>query len=424
MNPTIEVFEHQVLRIGEGGLSEAQFAALVLFNQRHQDRFFVVRHRSLKFSSYVGVVQVGGLTIEVLPKADSSEAGDKGKWRDALIEMLWACGYLKLAAVSTASLRLHHGSLFDLYMEAFLAEAQVLLHGGLVKKYRKVTGNITALKGRLLFSRQIAENLIHRERFVTVHEQYNRNNVFNQILLRAVRIVASAARSDAIRGLAAGLLIGMDGIDRAAVTADTFRKLQFDRSTERYRSALTLARLIILNYQPDVRAGRHDVLAILFDMNELFEEYVLRQLQRGAVRSGAEVEVRAQARRAFWRAGDAVRGIKPDILVTLKRPGAGSETIVLDTKWKVPSAPHPDDADLKQMYSYNLQLGAGRSFLVYPRVDARRDVLGTFECPYHDPTLKHGCGMWFIDLFAGKRLRKDLGALMIGRLRGETSVAA
>ena len=55
------------------------------------------------------------------------------------------------------------------------------------------------------------------------------------------------------------------------ITLDTFTRLRYDRSTERYRYAVALARLIILNYQPDVRAGREDVLAILFNMNELFE---------------------------------------------------------------------------------------------------------------------------------------------------------
>ena len=88
MKSRIQVFEHQALRIGEQGFSKADFDALVLFNQRHADKFFVVRHNSLKFTSYVGVLHVGGLTIEVLPKADRTEIGGENKWHRALIEML------------------------------------------------------------------------------------------------------------------------------------------------------------------------------------------------------------------------------------------------------------------------------------------------------------------------------------------------
>lgn len=422
MREVVQVFEHEVLRIDERGLTEGGFDALVRFNQRHEDQFFTVRHRSLKFSSYVGVLQVGGLTVEVLPKADRGSDDDKNKWRDALIDMLRSCGYLKLAAASTAHLHLRRASLFDLYMEAFLTEVRALLHHGLVRKYRHTTGNLKALKGRLVFNRHIAENLVHRERFFAAYEQYDRNNRFNQILHLAVRVVSSSARSSAVRGAADELLVWMEGIDDRPVSADTFSRLRLDRNTERYRPALALAKMIILNYQPDVRAGGHDVLAFLFDMNELFEEYVLRQLKRASYEHG--VEVHGQHSRRFWCGDDTTRNIRPDILVTLPLATGVAETVVLDTKWKVPLGEHPDDADLRQMYAYNLQCGATRSYLLYPRVDDRRDVWGDFEAPHHDEHLKHSCGMWFVNLFDGDKLRRDMGADILKGLLPVSAVQA
>lgn len=408
MREVLQMFEHEVLRIDEHGLTEAAFDALVRFNQRHHDQFFTVRHRSLKFANYVGVLQVGGLTIEVLPKADRGGPDDKNKWRDALIDMLRSCGYLQLAAASTAHLHLRRTSLFDLYMEAFLTEVRALLHHGLVRKYRRATGNLTALKGRLLFNRHIAENLVHRERFFTAYEQYDRNNRFNQILHLAVRVVSISARSSAVRGAADELLVWMEGVDDRQVNADTFARLRFNRNTERYRTAMTLARMIILNYQPDVRAGGHDVLAILFDMNSLFEEYVLRLLKRAAY--GSKIEVHGQHSQRFWCCKDTTRNIRPDILITLPPIAGVAETVVLDTKWKVPPRVHPDDGDLRQVYAYNLQFGATRGFLLYPRVDERPDVAGQFEAPDYDKDLKHNCGMWFVNLFDGSKLRREMGA--------------
>ena len=424
MKSRIQVFEHQALRIGEQGFSKADFDALVLFNQRHADKFFVVRHNSLKFTSYVGVLHVGGLTIEVLPKADRTEIGGENKWHRALIEMLRACGYLRLAAVSSADLRLRSASLFDLYMETFLSDVERLLHQGFVKKYRQVSGNVTALKGRLIFSRDIAENLVHRERFYTAHQHYDRNNRFNQILHRAVCIVAATSRVGELRRRADALLTWMEGIDDIVVTDRTFHRLAFDRNTERYRPAVALARLIILNYQPDVRRGGHDVLAILFDMNDLFEKYILRQLKRAASGFAGRVEVQGQREQRFWSASGATRHIRPDILVTLRGPEGAHETVVLDTKWKLPTAAHPDDADLKQMYAYNRQFGANRSFLIYPRVDARDDVGGRFESPTHDPAASHGCGMWFVNLFEGGELTKKVGAQVLERLEKNQPKAA
>ena len=110
-----------------------------------------------------------------------------------------------------------------------------------------------ALKGRLIFSRDIAENLVHRERFYTAHQHYDRNNRFNQILQRAVCIVATTSRVGELRCCADGVT-HLDGGDRRefAVTDRTFRRLAFDRNTERNRSAVALARLMT----PELPAGR------------------------------------------------------------------------------------------------------------------------------------------------------------------------
>ncbi len=75
-----------------------------------------------------------------------------------------------------------------------------------------------------------------------------------------------------------------------------------------------------------------------------------------------------------------------------------------------------DDADLKQMYAYILTVRATRSFLLYPRVDSRKDVVGFFEPPSHDLQLNHSCGMWFLDLFDGSKLRRELGTDILQKL--------
>lgn len=152
-------------------------------------------------------------------------------------------------------------------------------------------------------------------------------------------------------------------------------------------------------------------------MNELFEEYISALLRRAAAREGRQARVESQRSRPFWRKEGVTRHIRPDLVVSLPEGDGGTETVVLDTKWKVPVVGCPDDTDLKQMYAYNLQFGAVRSFLVYPRVDGRSDVMGHFASPAHNDALAHGCGMWFAQLFDGERLNKDLGHQMLGRLQ-------
>jgi len=416
MRKLLHVFEHETLRVAGNGLSLPEFDALVKFNQRHGSCFFTVGFRSLTFTSYVGVIQVGGLTIEILPKADKADRSDTVRWRNLLVDMLRSCGYLRLAKVSRADLHLRRASLFDLYMEAFLEEVRVLLHQGLVKQYRQAEGNIPVLKGRLQFNRHLSENLIHRERFYTVHTRYDRDNMFNCVLNCALHVVNRVARSPHVQRQAKGIIEHFEDIPYRRVTSDTFKRLRYGRNTERYRYAVALARLIILNFQPDVRAGREDVLAFLFNMNDLFEAYVFQQVRRAATRYGRDdVDVRGQCSKRFWHSTHSIRSIRPDIVVTWG-DGGSANSAILDTKWKIPKTRHPDDADLKQMYAYNLQFGAQCSYLLYPKMPGIDDVYGWFESVSGLGDLDHDCGMWFVELFDGDQLRRDMGHEILTRL--------
>ena len=63
--------------------------------------------------------------------------------------MLKACGHLKASSVGAANVKRQHLNLLEVYFELYLTEIETLIHRGLVKKYRKNTGNVKALKGKL-----------------------------------------------------------------------------------------------------------------------------------------------------------------------------------------------------------------------------------------------------------------------------------
>ncbi len=172
-NNNIVVFEHSTLHIDEQGFKKAHFDALVKFNDQHDSKFFVPGLNKIKFKSYVGVIQAGDKTIEILPKADNNinEADPEliDKWQKSLLCMLRKAGFIKLNETENASQRLQCHNLLDIYIYTFLKEVEGLVHRGLIKKYQLVRKNQTALKGRLLINQQIQYNYIHKERFYPIH---------------------------------------------------------------------------------------------------------------------------------------------------------------------------------------------------------------------------------------------------------------
>jgi 5-methylcytosine-specific restriction enzyme subunit McrC len=420
MNNVIQVFEHTTLPVGER-LTRARFDRLVQYNERHGNRFFAVGLNRIHFRNYVGVMQVGNLTIEILPKADKAPdtPAQKQKWQGALIEMLRQSGFIRVASMSDARLRLRSCSLLDIYFESFLAEVDELVHHGLVRKYRQSCGDLPVLKGRILFQQQLTRNVVHRERFFTAHVFYDRNNPFNQILRIALDVLVRVSCNPHLVALARSLAILFQDMDDVVVSERTFSRLSYTRNTEQYRKALQLARLIILNYSPDVRGGREDVLAILFDMNCLFERFVYAQLKKAEARQAPRrIAFKAQVSRRFWSADGMQKSIRPDIIAQIGT-GPGQERVVMDTKWKIPGDGKPCDTDLQQMHAYNVQFGARRCFLLYPKVTAVPGVRGRFARGEALPlTFDHNCDMVFLQLFDGDKLRRDLGQDLIAMLTG------
>src|SRR6056297_3807521 len=166
----ISVFEHQSIKLNQRIRDVVVDESLINSLERFYGNgllYYDLIHKGVKFNNFVGVIQIGKTLIEVLPKADkrTADVDTVNEWRNILIEMLRAVHGFEVKAPSSSSLKINKNSVLDLYFELFLTEIEYLLRQGLVKKYRKTKNNITTLKGRMLFSKQISKNLVHKERF-------------------------------------------------------------------------------------------------------------------------------------------------------------------------------------------------------------------------------------------------------------------
>ena len=385
----IYVWEHQFLPIDKENFTEQHFKLLVNYIERQNRKLSYMFDTSCRrgvngmlFKQYVGVITVKDLTIYVLPKADKEakeETDDKTKtlWQDRLTFMLSQVYRLNVQTTAPSNLQWRPNVLLNIFLKKFLDEVAVLLNRGLIKTYRKTDGNRTALKGKLLFNKQIAYNCVHQERFYVRYTTYDYNHVLNRIIRQALLAIHNITNSSDIKGRATSTLFNFPELDEIAVTPELFSRLIFDRKSEDYRTVIKLAEMILLNYSPDLHHGSNHVWTLMFDMNKLWEEFIFVTLRRRLI--GCTVS--AQKQKILWESDNNRKTVRADIVVE-----KGSDVFVLDTKWKMPRYDGkivPSDADLHQMYVYLDVYGneegkkAKKVALLYPG-DGLTDVTGNF----------------------------------------------
>lgn len=402
-NTIIQVFEHDKLRVNaneSSAFTQQHLTALTRYYEKQPQPYYKLIHQGVQFSQYVGVIQVGSLTIEILPKV--GKVGDATLWQQVLVGMLIESRLLDVRSPTQASLRVKSHSILELYISLFLDEVELLQHQGLLKAYRRVQANKGACKGRLLIHRQITQNYAHQERFFVDYPTYDHDNLMNQLLYKTLRLIPSLTHQPLLIGRTRTLLLNFPQQADLLPNSDLFDGLVYNRKTSVYQSAIQLCESLLLNYHPDLMAGRKPVLALLFDMNKVWEQYIWQKIRKSDLFDAYTTS--CQKTKLFW----GKHSIKPDIY--LEKKGAVDDqwpNIIVDTKWKVNNQPVPSGDDLKQMFTYNHHYRASRSLLVYPAPDQNQ---ATISRPFNLAGTGgiHHCQLCILPVVAEGRLNKNI----------------
>jgi 5-methylcytosine-specific restriction enzyme subunit McrC len=406
--PAIIKFEHDKLLIGEGGFEQRHLTKLLQLNDRNGSIYFEGINKGVKFKQYVGVIQVDDLLIEILPKTDKVTSSDN--WRSLLLNMLKTCKKLKATTYGSAFVKKRNINLLEIYFSLYIAELNQLIRQGLIKKYKFEESNQNALRGKLLFHKNIQYNLVHKQRFFTQHQVYDINHDLHQFLFSALLVVEKLSFGKSLFENCKLTKIFFNGITPSKHISRTIDSFELNRKTKPYENAFELARLILLNYSPDISSGKEKMLALLFDMNKLWEEYVFIKLRNQF--SGSPYALFCQNQKNFW----ANNRLRPDIVVY--NNNSKKVEIIIDTKWKIVNNTDISVQDLRQMYTYSKFWNTPNTVILYPG-NYRNNNFINFDNQYDKPSLSK-CKTCFVSVIdSNGNLNENLAIDIIKQLEIE-----
>ena len=374
-DPVFSWLELQCLRTAEQGE-----AAWLRLTQRRG-------RRSVQVTSFVGVIRApDGYQIEVLPKVGKVIGGGDKEARQLLIEMLRCLGGFRHIQTDSAKLAAARMPLLEVFIGEFLRSVEHIVKRGLRSDYTSRQDNLFALRGKLLVSQHLHQNLCRADRFFTEHDEFSTNRPENRLLHSALRCALLLSASQANQQLARELCFVFADAPPSSQFEQDFQRVRLDRGMGHYGDALAWGRLILEEESPLTGTGRNRAPSLLFPMEAVFEAFVAKHL---AKQLAQPFTLKTQARNFSLVRHQEQNWfrLKPDLLVC----ESVIDKLVLDTKWKLIDDTRANDtdkyglaqADFYQLHAYGQSYldGVGDVILIYPKTDTFSKPLDVFYFP-------------------------------------------
>ena len=219
---------------------------------------------TLTGGSMVGVARVGDLTVELRPKIGPAA-------------VLFLISY----ALDPRAWRTEHASLArdvnlaEAVVPLFTRTTQHALRLGLLHGYRRREDTLTMVRGRVRMADQFRTHTGLPLPVEVTYDDFTPDILENQLLRTAVETLGQLhLRHTTSRTALARLRHQLNGISRITADRRGVPEPHWTRLNERYRPAVSLARLIITTAGLEARAGGQDASVFLVDMNVVFEWFI------------------------------------------------------------------------------------------------------------------------------------------------------
>ncbi|MGB9799818.1 MAG: McrC family protein [Thermanaerothrix sp.] len=392
MQPVVTLFEHQRVSYAELGLDANASILQVLdrLNAQSKTDLIVLERTALRTTQYVGILEVPGLTLQILPKIDyepptGNLSIEESAIRNFLLLLLYAQD-IRLHQQTLASLRTARGPWLEMMIHLFATELQTQIQQGLHQDYQWCEDSLPYLRGRWNITRQFSHRPNIHQGLEVTYEDYTLDTPLNRFFRWTTHTLRRLSYQPENRRLLAYLEDWLLPVHLPPhLSVYEVERIGFNRLNERFRPAYELALLYLKGLTEQLLPGTQRLLAFVFDMNRLFEAFVTNLILKHQqyllppawqntkiyVQGGPTIHHLAKVESS----GSPLFRLKPDIIIgDLVQP-----LLIIDTKNKVLSgsnyAAGVEEEDIYQMVTYALHFRCPHVLLLYPRPKGENNVI-------------------------------------------------
>jgi 5-methylcytosine-specific restriction enzyme subunit McrC len=393
VNKLITIFERHFTFYDEIGLAanDPFLETLDNINKRSETELIQIERKGLRATQFVGVIQVGEYTIQILPKIDfdpnananavigslSYELAANSAAQNFLYLLTYTLG-ITLHNQSLATLRTNRGTWLEMLTRLFSIELLTQLQQGFHQDYVRREEHLPYIRGRWNIARQFSRQPNLAQGLDVAYDDYLPDTLLNRVFRLAVDRLQRITREHQNHQLLADLESWLQPVQLPILLGLDLEQVRFTRLNERFYPAFQLARLLLEGLSVQLLAGRQRAFALVFDMDRLFEKFVASILQ--TYRQGIlpeewqdlPIEIQGGKLRKHliqppYPSEQPMIPLKPDILLGL----SSQPRLIIDTKNKALPLKRPyravAEGDAYQMLAYATRFHCQNILLLYPR---------------------------------------------------------
>lgn len=337
---------------------------------------FDIRGRHLYAKDVVGVVDIGSLVVEILPKTHESSSPDQAQ--SFLIELLQFTSADTHMSVSAADIDAGQGGLLEVLLAWIVRSVLHLVQHSVPRRYVVREEKSTSVRGRINLHHLAVARPGKAFELSVRHAPLSPDHPMMGIVRWLMNEVFAFARSAVTRSRCKAVLEYLSEVQTIEPGPEDFRALRLQPLEEDWSPVLRFAEVLAQQLSPNpTRAGSIPSIAVLFTLHDLFES-TLREIFRGVL---PDFGLRVGPRRSTYllrpeaASANHILNLNPDFLFH----GKFTEFAIGDAKWKEilrsDGTVQLTQADAYQMVTYLLALDSQVGFLFCPNFSSASAAL-------------------------------------------------
>jgi len=259
---------------------------------------------------------------------------------------------------------------FDILGRLFLNELEAIFEKGFYKKYVREEENLSFLKGKMLFNKQLINDIRKTPKFYCSYENLTYDNLENQIVLRATELLIPLIRfSDEIKSdLIRYRYILNEEVSLRNVLPEECNRVQYSKLNEYYEPIIQFSRAVLqYHFIRSVHKGASKGFNFIVNMNRVYEDFVTEIVKELINEDPVFIDYVVEKQKRFNSlVKEKERKIvtKPDVI--LRKRNSSEYPLLIDAKYKR----QENNADYYQVIAYALAIKTVKTcFLIYPATE-------------------------------------------------------